>query len=341
MKRKFMTLLLTAAVSATMLLGGAGSAFAADGSSAASAPGAKTAAASQTSADMSSSVASAAAKFAAAAEQNTLTSRTGHVMEMTEDDIYYNPASGTVIDLEDTGDVDNIDMKGIVLSSQPAKGYYVLYRFVPKHSGILAFSLTSGGYSQLLNSKKEALSSRDIISNNPNTTSTSTTLNHTSYGVTKGKTYYIKAQYTSATYSSETKYYIATGGAVSASCTGAYGKKASKASTLKKGKSRDGYIEPKGAAKYYKLSTKAKNVKIYINGDSNSDEGLKVTVTYKINKNKAKKYTMRMTRYKTSNGCKIYTVPARKARIRATIKVAPAKSGASGAYTLKWNNWSF
>ena len=82
-------------------------------------------------------------------------------------------------------------------------------------------------------------------------------------------------------------------------------------------------------------------MKIYINGDSNSDEGLKVTVTYKINKNKAKKYTMRMTRYKTSNGCKIYTVPARKARIRATIKVAPAKSGASGAYTLKWNNWSF
>lgn len=201
--------------------------------------------------------------------------------------------------------------QAIVVGQRDAQTNYFAFRATS--TGYITVQGDGNGRVALCNSSKGALSGESYLQKAP------------TYGVKAGVTYYFRV--TNSFNWSGTYVIKATNSKIS----GKFGKTKKKASTIKKKKTRSGYIEAGSAgkkAKWYKFKvTKKKKVKIAVTTGSN--EALKLTI-YKG----GRKITS-----ETISGNKTGTISSIGKWSKGTyyIKVQRANSTSSGYYKLKWS----
>jgi hypothetical protein len=203
------------------------------------------------------------------------------------------------------------------------------FRVKPSKTGVMIITQTSSGHIRLYNSKKKALSD-DIYVNGGSSVNY---MQYTVFGVQADKTYYVRVS-SAGNYYGSSKSYVNAVAYQSNKSTGSYGKSASKASKLKKGKTRNGYMLSKGSPKYYKFTKKGKVAKVYIDGMT--DKKIKVTVTAKAKGYRTYKRTMYLYNSENSdNTSKMLKLTIKKTRtMKVTIKV-DGDGNSSGAYSVK------
>ena len=211
------------------------------------------------------------------------------------------------------------------------------YELKPSKTGYVTFSILSSGYSgyaSLCDSNLKVISKGTYNTDGDYIYGGSSYKyqRSISYGVKKGKTYYLKldgysSQKNSAGYCFATIKW--TNGKVKAS---KYGKKKSKAKAIKKNKTVKGlFVAGNKKGQWFKITNKQKKTKITIKSSKNN-ERFKVIAYYK-SFNKWYKDTSYVTR---STGKDVLTgTISRKVKHTYYIKVVP-DGKSSGYYTIKW-----
>lgn len=218
---------------------------------------------------------------------------------------------------------------GINLGTSYPSATTVYYQITPTHTGYMVFRANSPATNvTLLNSNKQAISSADFLSYG----SQYDYQTYITYGVTKGKTYYVKVPYKSYTKADDGNYYV-TAKFVSASVTSKYGKSKSTASKLKRSSKRYGYITAGSkAGKWYKFTSSQKKIKVYLVGSGN--DTMYAKVYYKAY---GHTYSIRTFSARGSGQQYYAYVSASKSSKRTYyVKVYPKSSKSSGVYYLKW-----
>lgn len=187
------------------------------------------------------------------------------------------------------------------------------FKIVPSSTGYLTVNNEgNAGYYDvsLYNSSKKALSGKTWMSYKP------------VYGVTKGKTYYIRIDSTS---NSKDAYSFST---TNKKISEKSGKSKSKAVNVKKNKTIKGTIQAGSSqADWYKLKVTS-NKKITINTTINTNDKIKIVV-YKGGKQMYSRVAPNNTKLK------IYSL-GKVSKGTYYVKVQRANKNSSGYYTLKW-----
>lgn len=224
-------------------------------------------------------------------------------------------------------------------SSQANSDLITYFKIRPSKTGIVTFSMSNdnySGYAFLCNASKTVISKGDSSGDWLWGGSSTAYLRKVMYGVKKGKTYFIKVKgypsydYDTGTYHSVVKW---TNGAVKAAKSGS---KKSKAKAIKRKKTIKGLIVGGDKkAKWYKLTTKKKNIKIYFKVPKTTGT-IKITAYYKQYGNKGKTMSLNTSRSRGTTSSTGFTFTnIGKKKVTIYLKVQRDKKS-SGNYTIRW-----
>lgn len=201
----------------------------------------------------------------------------------------------------------------VVVGQKDAQTHYFSFKAVKTGYLKITGDTNSTTYkAALCNSSKKALSGDTYFSKNP------------TYGVTKGKTYYIRIK---SNYNSLPGYKFKVD---NVGISEKSGKTQSKAVNIKKGKTVKGTIQAGSSqADWYKFKLTGKK-KVTINVTTGSNDALKIIVY----KGKKKVGNGSTTAYNNATG-KLYST-TKWSKGTYYVKVQRANKNSSGYYTLKW-----
>ena len=210
------------------------------------------------------------------------------------------------------------------------------YRVKPTKKGYITFTADYSGTVVLCNSQKKVISKGSSSGDSLNPDSSYSCFKKVSYGVAKGKTYYIRVKgyphYDSIDANHWAKVKLTNSRIAPSKC----GSSKTKAKAIKRKKTVKGLIiGGDKKAKWYKFTTKQKNIKVYFRAPKTNDS-IKATVYYKQYGNRGKTLSLSSTQYRSSdeNGTFTFTNYG-KHKCTFFIKVK-RENKASGYYTIKW-----
>lgn len=207
----------------------------------------------------------------------------------------------------------------------------------PTKTGYITFSIQSSGYSGYAslcdaNGKVISKGTYNTKGDSINGGSSYKYMRSISYGVKKGKTYYLRIDGYTSQKNSEGECYSTVKWTNSKVKASKYGKKKSKAKAIKKKKLVKGlFTAGNKKGQWFKITNKQKKTKITIKSSKNN-ESFKI-ITYYKSFNKWYKNTSHVYRSNSTNT--LTGTVSRKAKHTYYIKVVP-EGKSSGYYTIKW-----
>ncbi len=209
----------------------------------------------------------------------------------------------------------------VYLKYTATKNGYVRLKF----SNATSSQSSVNGYVWITNKSKKSLSYTEYFCTNA---STKVNYKYVYYGVTKGTTYYFKVKTNDAVKVTLKQYTV----------KDSSGSKQSKATTIKAGKTKKGYIAAEDSSSdYYKIVlTKAQKIKLTFKGYTNNKLQLSI---YKITSGKKVSQSSAIyLRYTTTD----HSVSAKTKKLSAGTYyiVVSAGTKSSGYYSLSWKKVS-
>ena len=208
------------------------------------------------------------------------------------------------------------------------------YKIKPTKKGYITFTADYSGYVALCNSKKKVISKGSSTGDYLSGNSDYPWQRSVSYGVAKGKTYYVRVKGMPVYDSTDANYWARVKWNNSKVSPSKCGSSKAKAKAVKRKKTVKGlFVAGSKKAQWFKITNKQKTTKIYINSKKN-DDAVKFKIYYKsFNKWYDTTYTlMRSDDYYKNT---ITGTISKKIKHTYYIKVYPdAKT--SGYYTIKW-----
>ena len=211
------------------------------------------------------------------------------------------------------------------------------YKIKPTKKGYITFTADYSGTVVLCNSQKKVISKGSGSGDPLYPNASASYLKKVSYGVAKGKTYYIRVKgmpnydSTDANYWAKVK--LTNSGIAPSKC----GSSKAKAKAIKRKKTVKGlFVAGSKKAQWFKITTKQKTTTILLRAPKTNDE-INMTVYYKEHITKGKLvHSTKMSAYRSGNTLK-YTLTqiGAKKKYAAYVKITRANK-TSGSYTLKW-----
>ena len=210
------------------------------------------------------------------------------------------------------------------------------YEIKPSKTGIITFTADYSGYTVLCNSNWEPISyGYDSTGDYLNGNSSYAWMKTVSYGVKKGRTYYVGMSGYPSNRDSSNTYYATVKWSTSKIAAAKSGKKKSKAKSLKRKKTYKGLIVAGDKkAKWYKITTKKKTINLLFKAPKTNDT-IQVTTYMRQYGHKGKWIKSTHTASRSGGYVKGPMTNYNGTKWTIYLKVQ-RKYKSSGYYTLKW-----